>query len=265
MKDFILLIPHFNNPEGLITSLKSINYPTDKFEVLIVDDGSKTPLNEQSLRAALPNMPIKVVLLPVNVGVAKALNAGLKEIHKRSDYKYIARLDCGDTCNPERFIKQVKFMDEHPEIYLLGTWCSFTDSITHKSYIYKTQTEHKQIIKEMHFKCSFIHPTVMFRREILDTIGYYPENYPYTEDYAYFWMIVKLYKGALLPQNMVFVITNKNTISFRNRKEQLLWRKNIVSKMNNSILYKYMGLLYLNILSLLPTYMITKLKYIIKQ
>lgn len=260
MKDFILLIPHFNNPEGLITSLKSINYPTDKFEVLIVDDGSKTPLNEQSLRAALPNMPVKVVLLPVNVGVAKALNAGLKEIHKRSDYKYIARLDCGDTCNPERFIKQVKFMDEHPEIYLLGTWCSFTDSITHKSYIYKTQTEHKQIIKEMHFKCSFIHPTVMLRREVMDTIGYYPENYPYTEDYAYFWKIIRQHKCALLPEVLVDIETNTNTISAANYKKQALSRAKIIKTFGTNPLLTFEGTLLAYIRLLVPYSIVSKAK-----
>ncbi len=264
MKDFILLIPYFNNPEGIITSLKSVYYPTHKFEVLIVDDGSKIPLNTDILKIEIAGITFNILRLPENVGVAKALNKGLDMLHSRKDYKYIARLDCGDSCSPNRFIEQVKCMDEHSEIGLLGTWCRFADSKSGKSYLYKTRTKHEDIIREMHFKCSFIHPTVMFRREILDTIGHYPENYPHAEDYAYFCRILHKFRGYVLPQNLVDIPISKNSVSYSNRKEQILTRKKIVSEMNDSIINKVLGLFYLEILSLLPISLVNRLKYLVK-
>ncbi|HTA81383.1 MAG TPA: glycosyltransferase [Bacteroidia bacterium] len=261
VKDFILLIPYYNDFEGLIESLKSIKYPFDKFEVLVVDDGSKVPLSLAHLQNLFPETEIKVINLPLNVGIAKALNSGLREILNRTDYKYIARLDCGDTCDIERFTKQVQFMNTHEDIGLLGTWCTFTDKGSGKSYVYKTKLTHNEIIKEMHFKCSFIHPTVMFRREVLEKVGLYPENYPHTEDYAYFWKILKYYTAAILPLYLVDVSTGKNTVSFSNRKEQLIWRKKIVSEMSSDRINKISAFFYLTILSIIPGNLIYLLKF----
>ena len=39
--DFCLLIPCYNNYEGLVLSLKSVVYPTDNFLIVVIDDGSK--------------------------------------------------------------------------------------------------------------------------------------------------------------------------------------------------------------------------------
>jgi GT2 family glycosyltransferase len=260
-KDFILLIPYYNDFEGLINSIKSVNYPRQKFEILIVDDGSKEPLSLADLQNLFPEKDIKVINLSLNVGIAKALNSGLREILNRTDYKYIARLDCGDTCDIERFTKQVEFMNTHEDIGLLGSWCTFTEKGSGKSYVYKTKLTHDEIIKEMHFKCSFIHPTVMFRREVLKKIGLYPENFPHTEDYAYFWRILSLYKGSILPKNMVNITADKKTVSYTNRNEQFLWRKRIVEEMGTNKLYKALGLIYLSILSLVPANLIYQTKF----
>jgi len=264
IKDFILLIPYYNNLEGLIESLMSVQYPYGKFEVLIVDDGSKEPLSTAFLNSLFQQINIRVINLQDNVGIAKALNRGLKEIKDRNDYKYIARLDCGDTCRKDRFTEQVDFLNSNKNISLLGTWCTFTDKGSNKSYIYKTQTIHKDIIKEMHFKCSFIHPTVMFRRDILEKIGLYPENYPHAEDYAYFWRILLKFDVAILPLSLVFISVNKNNISYKNRKVQLSTRKKIVSEMSNSLINKLLGLSYIKTLSLLPVNLAYKLKYLVK-
>ncbi len=264
MKNFILLIPYYNNFEGLITSLKSINYSKDKFEVLIVDDGSKIKLDEESVRVLFPEVIINVLSLSQNSGIAIALNKGLEELHTRTDYIYIARLDCGDTCHPNRFTEQVKFLDENTDIYLLGTWCEFTDSTTGKSYLYKTKTKHEDIIKEMHFKCSFIHPTVMFRKEVLDFIGYYPENYPHAEDYAYFWEIIRQFKGALLPELLVNITANMQTISASNYKEQIISRIKVIKAFGTKPLLITYGVIISRVRAIIPYGLILKMKLLLK-
>jgi len=263
MKDFILLIPYYNDLNGLTVALKSINYPSDKFEILIVDDGSAIKLNEETLRNILPGVIIKVLSLSQNSGIAIALNTGLKELTKRTDFKYIARLDCGDICYPNRFTQQVKFMDEHADIYLLGTWCKFTDSKTGKSYLYKTKTEHEDIIKEMHFKCSFIHPTVMLRKEVLYTIGSYPENYAHAEDYAYFWKIIRQFKVAILPEILVNITANMQTISAANYKAQIKSRVKVIKDFGSNKLLIFCGVFTTKIRMLLPYSIILKTKVLL--
>lgn len=262
IKDFILLIPCYNNPDGLSKSIKSVQYPFDRFEILIVDDGSTVPVAIDKLGDINPAIIIQIIRLDKNGGIANALNTGLKALKDRTDYNYIARLDAGDTCYPERFTKQVQFLDSHKDIFLVGSWCRFENAETGRGYNYITQTKHEEIVKEMHYKCSFIHPTVMFRNEVLNSIGFYPENYPDVEDYAYFWLILKQFKGEVLSQILVEIDLSDKNLSSRNYKKQLIHRMKVINHFGDRKLSKFWGLFLLGCRFLLPQKMIRKLKLI---
>lgn len=262
--DFILLIPCYNNLEGILKSVKSVKYPIHKFEILIVDDGSLEPILKENFDSIDPDIKIKIIRLNKNQGILNALNIGLKTLEKRNDYNYIARLDAGDTSHKERFIKQVQFLDSNSEIFLLGTWCRFEDPISMKGYDYITKTKHEDIIREMHFKCSFIHPTVMFRKEVLSTVGYYPEGYPHAEDYAYFWKILKKTKGEILGEVLVNIEYSNNNISAKNYKKQIIVRKNIVKEFSAFNWESNLGLAILMIKYLIPSYLLRLIKTSLK-
>ena len=77
--DFYVLIPCYNDQEGLVRSLESIHYDTAKFAVLIVDDGSAIPVQHAHLLSFVAaGFSINIITLPSNQGIVKALNAGLK-------------------------------------------------------------------------------------------------------------------------------------------------------------------------------------------
>ncbi len=257
--DFVLLIPCYNNSEGLQHSLKSISYPKNKCEILIIDDGSTLPLNENELQK-IYELTIQVIRLAVNGGIVNALNTGLNKLRSRNDIKYIARLDAGDSCSEHRFYRQVDFLNAHPDIALLASWARFENNDTCNGYDYITKITHPEILKEMHFKCSFIHPSVMFRAEVLNTVGIYPQDYPHAEDYAFFWKIIQSYKGAVLPEKLVKINFSEKNVSSKNYKKQLRSRKRIVKKFGNNSIYKWIGLAILNTKLLLPARLVLFLK-----
>jgi glycosyltransferase involved in cell wall biosynthesis len=123
MLDFCLLIPCYNNIAGLKRSLASVRYHTNQYVVVIVDDGSTQAVTTENLQPVFTQ--IHIIRLLKNSGITHALNAGLDWIVKNTGAKYIARLDCGDVCTGERFTKQVAFLDAHPGVGLLGSWCFF--------------------------------------------------------------------------------------------------------------------------------------------
>jgi glycosyltransferase involved in cell wall biosynthesis len=225
---FCVLIPVYNNPEGLLRSLRSINYPRENHLVVVVDDGSREPITTQMLEAARLPSSFQLIRLPQNRGITEALNTGLRWIQEHTRAGYIARLDCSDTCHPERFHRQVAFLDAHPEVGLLGTWCTFRGKDKTGSYGYTTPIQHEALIKEMYSRNVFIHPTVMFRTRLLEQVGVYPYDFPHAEDYAFFWALLSVAKGAILDRFLVICELNPSGISMGNRREQLESRLRVV-------------------------------------
>jgi glycosyltransferase involved in cell wall biosynthesis len=105
------------NGAGLIgETLASLTTQTfADFEVLVVDDRS-TDATRDVVRA-WPDPRVRLIELEVNGGPVRARNRGVSEARGR----YIAALDQDDLCRPERFARQVAYLDAHPRIALLGT------------------------------------------------------------------------------------------------------------------------------------------------
>jgi glycosyltransferase involved in cell wall biosynthesis len=259
--DFCLLIPCYNNFEGLIESLKSVSYPEDKYLILIIDDGSDIPLEEEKIKTHLgKKKPIKLLSNEKNNGITKTLNHGLSWIEKNTFSKYIARLDCGDICVSDRFSIQVEHMDLHPEIGLLGSWCRFIDEKTGLKYSYKTATQHSAIAREMYFRNVFMHATVMFRTSLLKKTGYYPLDFDYAEDYAFFWKLIRLGQSVVLDKFLVICNVNRGGLSFKNRRKQLAARWKVVNTFSNRPLLKIIAFTKLKLLYFIPKGLVLRLK-----
>lgn len=222
-----LLIPHYNNPSGLERSIISIK---EKVDVFVIDDGSTQTFSEDILRrCCYSEVNICFIYLQTNVGIERALNKGLEKI-KALKYKYVLRLDCGDINVNNRISKQVRFLEDHPDINLLGSWVSFFSPKNYFLYTVKPPIDHDLISKLMHLNCMFIHPSVAIRTIAIDKIGYYPLEFKAAEDYAYFFKFVKKFKTANYPEILVHIEANPQGISSRKRKLQVYNRIRIMLK-----------------------------------
>ena len=92
---FSIVIPTYNRPERLANCLKAIaelDYQGDRFEVIVVDDGSKTPL-DSVVTPVQDKIQVKL-LRQANAGPAAARNRGASEARG----EFIAFTD--DDCQP---------------------------------------------------------------------------------------------------------------------------------------------------------------------
>lgn len=227
MNKLIVLIPHYNAPEALLITVKSIieNFAID---VLVIDDGStKKPLLNDLKEAYNNSGKITIEYLPSNLGIEKALNYGLKMI-ENLDYQYIGRLDAGDKSIENKFRKQVNYLEHNNDVYLLGSWGNIVDENYKHLYYLKPPTTYRQIKNKMFINNCFIHPAVVFKKSILNTIGYYPEDRKAAEDYAYFFNIMKKYKVENLPEVLIDIIIDSNGISVKKRKQQIRSRIRVI-------------------------------------
>jgi len=228
MKDLIVLIPHYNNNKDLKRSIVSIN-ESIKVDILIVDDGSTIKPIKSEIENIYKHGEVYIILLDNNGGIEIALNEGLSYIENK-EYKYIGRLDCGDLNLKDKYTKQIKYLNENPDIYLLGTWARIVDEKSNYLYTLKHPETYKQIKKKIYLNSTFVHPSIVIKKEVLNIIGKYPLNYKAAEDYAYFFEIVKKLKAENLAEELLIYEVAENSISSVKRKLQVRNRIRVILK-----------------------------------
>ncbi len=132
------------------------------FELIIIDDGStdQTPEILESYQKADPR--IRVIRHEKNQGLIAGLNEGINFARG----KYIARMDDDDISLPDRFKKQVDFLENHPEITVLGSFISPIGSM--KPYPFQQQTDPDLLKINLFLGTQDIsHPSAMIRRDFL--------------------------------------------------------------------------------------------------
>lgn len=259
--DFCLLIPCYNNFHGLVRSLESVDYPTEKFLVVVIDDGSTEVVTEERIHAAIKvKKPLIVLQNKNNLGITATLNKGLAWIEENTEARYIARVDCGDVCVAERFVLQVQYLDEHPATGIVGSWCRIVDEETSLNYSYKGPTQHNDIKKAMHFRNVFMHATVMFRTSLLKQAGYYPTDFELAEDYAFFWKLINVSESFVIAKFLVICELNKNGLSYKNKGKQLFARGKVISAFGPNLAVKIAAYTRLILLFILPQEITLQLK-----
>lgn len=173
--------------ESLISIIEQTQLPN---EIVLVKDGKLTNELDEIINQCIlhTTIPFKVVSLPVNQGLGNALNEGLKHC----TYDIVARMDTDDIAKKNRFEKQLKVLQNNSNIDLVGSWIDeFHDDIRNVVSIRKLPENQKKIIEFAKQRNPVNHPTVMFRKEAVLSVGSY-QHFPLFEDY-YLWvrMLVK--------------------------------------------------------------------------
>lgn len=168
-------------------------------EIVLVEDG---PLGEELyavIRRWKDFLDEKLVVLKneVNLGLTKSLNRGLKVAHG----DLIARMDSDDISEPNRFELQVNFLNNHPEIDIVGGSLREFDDTYNYSRIRHYPLTHNDVLQYISKASPLAHPTVMMRRRIFDDGLQYNENYRMSQDIAlWFDAILAGYHIANLPE-----------------------------------------------------------------
>lgn len=112
-----VLLPVFNGGKYLSVAVRSIIQQTyQNWELLILDDGS-TDGAVDALKETINDTRITIYSDGFNYGLSQRLNQGAQ----LSKGKYIARMDADDFSFPNRFYVQIKFLENNPNIDLLGS------------------------------------------------------------------------------------------------------------------------------------------------
>ena len=196
-----VVIPAFNERPDMITdAIKSILQQTyDNIELHIFDDSTK-----DETRTAIDNFAsdprVNIHRSPERVGFIKSLNLGLEA----ATGMYIARMDGDDFSHPDRFEKEVAYLETHPEVMVVGGQMNIMDE---NGQITSSRSYPTGGLKFFLFSCArnpLAHPTIMMRREVVDKGYRYDESLKMSEDLD-FWLRLMNdgYKLANLPDTLI--------------------------------------------------------------
>lgn len=181
--DFSVLLSLYykENPSNLREALDSVFTQTTRSnDVVLVEDGRLTEELESVVRAYEQRYDeLHVVRFEKNRGLGYALNDGLQVCKN----ELVARMDTDDICKPDRFERELKVFEQHPDYGMVGSWIdefyTTPKEIVSQRRLPETPDEVYRYGKR---RCPVNHPTVMYRkREVLKAGGYQTEYFP--EDY----------------------------------------------------------------------------------
>lgn len=177
-----VLMPVYNGQSFIANAIKSILSQTfNAFEFIIVDDGSSDGTSQ--IIASFQDERIRLISQKHH-GIAKSLNNGLSVCKG----KYIARMDSDDVSHSERLQRQVEYLSVNENIGAISCkvkYDSFEDLPKgYKEYVNWTNQliGVEDIAKNRFVESPLAHPSIMFRRSLIDKYGpYTTEDIP--EDY----------------------------------------------------------------------------------
>lgn len=230
---FSVIMPVYNGdaPEHVDLAIDSLYRQTLKSdELVIIQDG---PINDNLasiLEQWKQKMPeINHVILEQNQGLSNALNAGIDA----AKHEWLARMDADDICMPDRFEKQMKVINQNPELSILGSWIvEYDEDMDEEIAVRKLPESHEEIMKYAQWRCPFNHMTVMYKKSVLIDLGKY-KNYGAVGDDYELWarFLMNGYKAFNLQENLVKARTGKDF--FGNRRRGWKYFKNELREIND--------------------------------
>lgn len=216
--DFSVLMSVYykEQAEYLDKALESIliNQTLKPAELVLVADGQLTDeLYSTINKYKKLFVALKLVQLPKNVGLGKALNEGLKNC----SYEWVARMDSDDISMPNRFEKQLYHLENNPNIDVLGTALSeFENNPNEIKAIKKCPSNIDSYIK---FRSPLNHPTVIYKKSSVLSVGGYT-HCPFMEDY-HLW--IRMYTAGLtltsLQESLYYFKMDSDTFQRRGGKQ----------------------------------------------
>ncbi len=185
----------YNAENTIANCLNSVLNQTynGKIEILVINDGSNDnskTIVEEIIDYNVSSFEIKLVNKE-NGGVSSARNRGLV----LANGNYIAFLDSDDEWLPIKLERQLEILFLDNKIGLIG--CLINKPLALKHTIIEIP------LSKLIFKNYFQPSTVIIKKEVFDSVGFFDESQKYAEEGNYFIRIAKMFKCVLLNEELV--------------------------------------------------------------
>ncbi len=167
-------------------------------EFVICDDGSKDSVRRYLEKKAENDHRVRLVRPGACLSLPEKLNVCLRE----SRGEWIARMDDDDYAYPDRLERQMQYLNEHSEISFVG--CS-ARLCCGGEVVGERRFPEFPDVRDFYFSQPFLHPALLFKRQVLETVNGYSEDMRcrLCEDYD---LLLRLYYAGYQGANMPDVL-----------------------------------------------------------
>lgn len=208
-----VLMTIYNAEPYLKEAIDSIIFQTfENWELIAIEHGSTD--NSLALLSSYDDPRIHVFVYPENIGRTNALCKAFGQAQS----EYIAILDADDISHPDRLAKQVKYLNENPEVGLVGSWAERIDKDSNIIANFNPPIEKTQLYNSLGWTNPFVHSSIMYRKYLAQKVGGYPKNYIYAQDYALTLNLLKVCQVAIIDEYLCKLRILNSSMTFGNNE-----------------------------------------------
>ena len=210
MSKVTVIIPTYNRADKIEKSIKSVLDQTyEDFTLIIVDDCSKD--NTEEVVAGINDERIVYHKLSENKGAAGARNEGVK----LAQTEFIAFEDSDDFWLQDKLDKQIKYMDEHPDVGLV--YGKIKVISPDKTYVFPNEAVPGNLEGELYpwliRRNTIDTPTMFIRKNCFDEIGGFDSTLRCLEDWEFSIRFSEKYKIGYIDDILIDSYVTEDGVS----------------------------------------------------
>lgn len=214
-----VLLPVYNAERYLRRAVESVLAQTVRdLECVVIDDGSTDGSGRVLAELAASDHRLRVITQE-NAGLIRTLNRAIGE----AGGEIFFRMDADDIAEPDRFERQLAYLDAHPECVALGTGALLIDPDDRPLKIMMPPEDHERIdaMGLAGVGAAIFHPTAAIRRWAMEQVGGYHAEYPHAEDVDLFLRLGEVGRLANLGVVGLRYRVHPQSIGYTKRAEQI--------------------------------------------
>ena len=224
-----IVFSNFNGgkePLECLASIKKLNYPKNKIQTIVIDNGSKDKSPEE-ISSKYPQ--VNLIKLKKDIGLPASLNMGIK----KSVGKYIFIANDDIVLEKNSIKNMVNFLEKNTNVGVLGGKVFYKNEPKKLSdsacdFNFYLGENKKGLAKGEQIKwlqsCSIMVPKIIFQKVGLFDSGFYPL---YFDDFDFCLRVKNSgFKIVYLPNVTFWHGVGKTTRQFSNKKVYYWWYKN---------------------------------------
>lgn len=171
-----VILPAYNAETFIDEAITSILDQTYRNTELIITDDGSTDETAEKIKQFQHDKRVRFIKNDKNIGLIQTLNNSLSY----ANGEFIARMDADDISEHTRLETQIKYLQKHPEIDICG---SNMRVFGNRNELIRGATTWQEARVNTFFSTPLFHPTVIFRKKIVNADFKYDKKFKTAEDY----------------------------------------------------------------------------------